>query len=205
MWVFVPFPHFIFFLNPAVDKSQIIKLFILLPTLKTALFKEINLKAAKSADMVLSVEKASGHGCFSQIGYRYMNHCSIFPLLSLTLSFVVLWAYSQSRFTQRGCSVNLGSSLHTLYAERRVLWLLRALLILWSLLLLVQQLLGPSPLPCEAPGSPELEQPQHEANGLAWAPQQCQGKIPAQVIASLVCPSHCTVTLYPGTDVFVFH
>lgn len=88
MWVFVSFPHFIFFLNPEVDKSQIIiELFILLPTLKSALFKEINLKAAKSADMVLSVENASGHGCFSQIGYRYMNHCSIFLLLSLTLLF----------------------------------------------------------------------------------------------------------------------
>lgn len=87
----VLFPHFIFFLNPEVDKSQIIiKLFILLPMLKLALFKKINLKAPKSADMVSSVENASGHGCFSQIGYRYVNHRSIFFLLSLTSLFLLV-------------------------------------------------------------------------------------------------------------------
>lgn len=103
--MFVPFPRFIFFLNPEVDESQIIiKLFVLLPTLKPALFKEINLKAAKSADMVSSVENASGHGCFSQIGYRYMNHYSIFLLLSLTLLFclfVCLLGFL-SRFIEQG-------------------------------------------------------------------------------------------------------
>lgn len=64
--VFVLFPCFIFFLNLEFDKSQIIfKLFMLLPTPKSSFSKEIILKAAKSADMVSSVENASGHGCVS--------------------------------------------------------------------------------------------------------------------------------------------
>lgn len=64
--MFVPFPCFIFILNLEVDKSQIIfKLFMLLPIPKSSLSKEIILKAAKSADMVSSVENASGHGCVS--------------------------------------------------------------------------------------------------------------------------------------------
>lgn len=83
-----PFPPF--FLNPEVDRSQIsIKLFTLLPALKSARFKEVNLKAAESADTVSSAESASGHGCFSHIGCRYMNHCNVFLLLSLTL----LWFF----------------------------------------------------------------------------------------------------------------
>lgn len=57
---------------------------MLFPPLKSALFKDITLKAARFADVVLSVENASGHGCFSRNSYRYMNHGTVFLLLSLT-------------------------------------------------------------------------------------------------------------------------
>lgn len=80
--VFVPFPCFIFFLNLETDKSQIIfKLFMLLPTPKSSLSKEIILKVAKSPDMVSSLENASGHGCVSSIGCGYRNHCRILVCL----------------------------------------------------------------------------------------------------------------------------
>lgn len=155
MWVFAPFSRFIFFLNPAADKTQIIKLFILLCTLKSALFKEINIKATKSADLVLSVEKASGHGCFSQIGYRYMNHCSVFLLLSLPLSFFFFLVFCgfMSIFaeqSQSGDAAALTWAARQLFIPHLVRGAFGAVAargpvgILWWLLLLVQQLLGPS-------------------------------------------------------------
>lgn len=134
MWLFGPFPHFIFFFNPEVDKSQIIiKLFILLPTLKSALFKQINLNAPKSADMVLSVENASGHGCFSHFGYRYVNHCSVFSLAFSDLaSFFscLLGVLSQFRKPhRRRCSINLGCQAtlrYTRCTQCSAPWLLQA-------------------------------------------------------------------------------
>lgn len=111
--VFVPFPCFIFFLNLETDKSQIIfKLFMLLPTPKSSLSKEIILKAAQSADMIPSLENASAHACVTQIG-GYRNHCRILWLpLTLLLVLFVFWGLEAGPWSRVTSSTTWAARSH---------------------------------------------------------------------------------------------
>lgn len=124
---------------------------MLFPPLKSAVFNDINLKAARSADVVLSVENASGHGCCSRNSYRYMNHCTVFLLLSLTCLglcfsclFVCSFFISWNGFTEQSHAGDVAAFTWaveqlciTHRAQRWVPRLLQALLeflVPWSLL-----------------------------------------------------------------------
>lgn len=103
--VFVPFSCFIFFLNLETDKSQIIfKLFMLLPTPKSSLSKEIILKAVQSADKILSLENASAHACVTQIG-GYRNYLAASDLAACS---VCLLGFGSRSLEQSHEQHNLG-------------------------------------------------------------------------------------------------
>lgn len=73
-WVFLSLPPISFlFKLPHTDYCHIVHI---VAYAAISPFKEMNLEAARSAQVVLSAESASGHGCFSQKNHsEYMNHC----------------------------------------------------------------------------------------------------------------------------------
>lgn len=71
MWAFVLFPNYFLFIP--FDYCHTVHI---VAHAAISPFKEMNLEAARSAQVVLSAESASGHGCFSQKNHsEFMNHC----------------------------------------------------------------------------------------------------------------------------------
>lgn len=65
--------------------------------------------------MVSSVENASGHGCVSEIGCGYRNHCRILWLpLALLFVLFVLWGFGAGPWAESQSSTTWAAEPHTL-------------------------------------------------------------------------------------------
>lgn len=178
---------YFFFFNLEVDKSQIISM--LLPIPKSSFSKEIIFKAAKSADMVLPVGNASGHGCVSWIGCGFRNHCRILLWLPPTLLLVlfVFWGFEGGPWISH-TAAQPGLPSHTPCTQRVKCWCCSGpwqgsypwdLCVRWQ---------SSSVASCWDAVSPlELEQPPQVTDGSAWTSRAAvPGHIPALVIVPVL-------------------